>query len=106
MTKKEMQKQENMLVENAWKIAKSVWHSQSIEIDETERLDYCKAWWYKAGGYIFLVSYNTCVAFVDENGNMYDILRLVYGYTATSAKHIAKFRNQISHVSEHAWREV
>lgn len=35
MTKKEIQKQENMLVENAWKIAKSVWFSQSIEIDET-----------------------------------------------------------------------
>ena len=106
MTKKEIQKQENMLVENAWKIAKPVWFSQSIEIDETERLDYCQARWYKTGGYIFLVSYYTCVAFIDENGNMYDILRLYYGYTATSAKHIAKFRNKFSHVSEHTWREV
>lgn len=106
MSKKEIQKQENMLVENAWKIAKQVWFSQSIKIDETERLHYCQAWWYKTGGYIFLVSYNTCVAFIDENGNMYDILRLVYVYTATSVKHITKFRNQFSHVSEHTWREM
>ena len=106
MTKKEMQKQENMLVENAWKIAKPAWFSQSIEIDETERLDCCQAWWYKQEDIFFLVSYNTCVAFIDENGNMYDILRLVYGYTTTSAKHIAKFRNQFSHIPEHTWREV
>lgn len=43
---------------------------------------------------------------IDYNGNLYDVLRLVYGYTATSAKHISKFRNQFSHVSEHTWREA
>lgn len=106
MTRKEIQKQENMMVEKAWKLAKPVWFSQSIEIDESERLNSCQAWWYKTGGYVFLVSYNTCVAFIDHKGNMYDILRLVYGYTVTSAKHIAKFRNKFRHVSEHTWREV
>lgn len=40
MTKKEIQKQENMLVENAWKIAKQVWFSQSIEIDVSNRHRY------------------------------------------------------------------
>lgn len=106
MTRKEIQKQENMLVEKAWKLAKQVCFSQSIEVDESERLNRCQAFWYKAGGYVFLVSYNTFVAFIDNKGNMYDILRLVYGYTATSAKHIAKFRNKFRHVSEHTWRGV
>ena len=35
--------------------------------------------------------HNTMVAFT-INSVMYDFLRYVYGYTATSAKHIAKFR--------------
>lgn len=42
--------------------------------------------------YRVLRSYATIVAFVDERTNtMYDVLRLVYGYTATSAQHISKF---------------
>lgn len=106
MTKKEMQKHINMLVEQAWRKAQNVWADGSKEIEYVERLDYCQAWTYQTRGYSFLVSYETIVAFVDDNGNMYDVLRLVYGYTATSAKHIAKFRNQLRHVSEHTWRDV
>ena len=37
-----------------------------------------------------LKSYNTVIAFAYGNC-VYDFLRLVYGYTATSAKHISKF---------------
>lgn len=106
MTKKEIQKLENELVENAVKKARKVWADGSKEIDYVERVDYCKAWIYQTNGYAFLVSYETIVAFVDDNGNMYDVLRLVYGYTSTSAKHIAKFRQQFRHVSEHTWREI
>ena len=106
MTKRELQRLENQLVEEAWEKAKKVWHSIPDYFDEYERIDYCKAWTYKSNGYTFLVSYNTLVAFIDDNDNMYDVLRLVYGYTATSAKHISKFRNKFRHVSEHTWREV
>ena len=43
-------------------------------------------------GVVFVLrSYNTIVAYVDENGMKYDFLRYVYGYTATSAQHIRKF---------------
>lgn len=105
MTKKEIQKLENQLVEHAWQKAQKVWANGSIELDYVERLDYCKAWIYQTRGYSFLVSYNTIVAFVDDNYNLYDVLRLVYGYTSTSAKHISKFRNKFHHVSEHTWRE-
>ena len=42
--------------------------------------------------YHVLRSYNTIVAFIDPRTNtLYDVLRLVYGYTATSAQHISKF---------------
>lgn len=106
MTKKEKQKIENELVECAWDKAKNVWANASKEIDEFERLDYCQAKTYQTRGYSFLISYNTIVAFIDDSGNLYDVLRLVYGYTSTSAKHISKFRNKFWHVSEYAWSEV
>ena len=106
MTKREMQRIENQLVEQAWERAKKVWTNGSKELDEVERLDNCQAWTYQTRGYSFLVSYETIVAFIDDRVNMYDVLRLVYGYTATFAKHIAKFRNKFRHVSEHTWREV
>lgn len=58
----------------------------------TERLRSCTAYVYKHhNGYIALRSYNTFVAFITPNGDFVDVLRLVYGYTATSAKHISKF---------------
>lgn len=58
----------------------------------TERLRTCTAYVYKDhNGYIVLRSYNTFVAFITPDGGFVDILRLVYGYTATSAQHIGKF---------------
>lgn len=39
-----------------------------------------------------LQSYNTIIALISGNV-MYDFLRYVYGYTATSAQHIVKFRS-------------
>lgn len=60
----------------------------------TERLRTCTAYVYKDhNGYTVLRSYNTFVAFITPNGDFVDVLRLVYGYTATSAKHIRKFEN-------------
>lgn len=106
MTKREMQKLENQLVEQAWEKAKKVWANALKDLGELKRLDYCQAATYQTRGYSFLVSYSTLVAFIDDSENMFDVLRLVYGYTTTSAKHIAKFRNKFSHASEHTWREV
>lgn len=34
----------------------------------------------------------SCQAWVWETDTLYDVLRIVYGYTATSAKHISIFR--------------
>lgn len=106
MTKREIQKRENRLVEQARENAKQIYNRYNGLIGAKQRLNSCNAWIGSCDGYVFLISYNTLVAFIDYKGNLYDVLRLVYGYTATSAKHIAKFRNQFSHVSEYTWREV
>lgn len=55
-------------------------------------LYYCNAeiWEYK--GFLVLVSYKTPIAvYVPDNATLYDCLRIVYGYTATSSQHISKF---------------
>lgn len=59
-----------------------------------KRLRYCKAEVIITENYFLLRSYNTIVASINRNiGTECDVLRKVYGYTATSAQHIAKFFN-------------
>ena len=58
------------------------------------------------GSYVFLVGYSTLVAYIDSDGVLVDILRLVNDYTVTSAKHIAKFRNMFKHCYEITYMEV
>lgn len=61
----------------------------------TDRIDYCQAWQGEMHDIVVLQSYQTKVAAYDINNNVfYDFLRWAYGYTATSAKHIAKFRHK------------
>ena len=57
-----------------------------------EKLRYCTAEVAETENFYVLRSYNTLVAFIDKRTDeLYDILRFVYGYTATSAQHISKF---------------
>ena len=57
-----------------------------------EKLCHCRAEVIETPHWYILRSYNTLIAAVHkETATGYDFLRLVYGYTATSAKHIAKF---------------
>lgn len=56
------------------------------------RLRSCTAYVYNTPDYFVLRSYNTFVACINKHtGIGYDQLRVVYGYTATSAQHIRKF---------------
>ena len=58
------------------------------------RLRKCSATVLETEAYYFLKSYNTVIAFIDkESDTLYDVLRYVYGYTSTSAQHIAKFNS-------------
>lgn len=59
---------------------------------EWKRLRTCSAYVCKLGRFYILKSYGTIVAAIDtEDDTCYDFLRKVYGYTATSSQHIAKF---------------
>ena len=57
-----------------------------------KRLRTCQAYVYETEDYYVLESYNTIVACISkDSGQSYDFLRMVFGYTATSAQHISKF---------------
>ena len=51
----------------------------------------CNAEIWECMGILALVSYGTPIAVYTRNGSLYDCLRVVYGYTATSSQHISKF---------------
>lgn len=69
-------------------------YSRFLSDLEEEPFRHCKATFGRIGKYIYLRSYNTVVAFINTvTGEGHDILRTEYGYTATSAQHIAKFFN-------------
>ena len=60
--------------------------------DSVKRLRSCSAKVFTDQKYHVLQSYNTTIAIIDrETDTLYDFLRFAYGYTATSAQHIAKF---------------
>lgn len=68
----------------------------------TKRLYHCQAYVsdiYEGENvrYTILKSYNTIVAYYDhDDGTFYDVLRPVYGYTATSSQHISKFKKRFN----------
>lgn len=71
------------------------------------QLNHCQAWLQDFEGFTVLWSYRSAVAVYDKNTDtLYDILRAVYGYTATSAQHIAKFRKLYNPAHVLTYREV
>lgn len=65
-------------------------------IQHLGQLRTCNAHVYKAGKNYLLKSYNTWVAAIFEEETVpvfVDFLRCTYGYTNTSAQHIAKFKH-------------
>ena len=88
--KKELQKIENGIVlQEIEKIDADLQNG----VQSIRQLRYCNAYVLFTSKYYVLKSYSTIVAAIVEDGNLYDFLRYVYGYTSTSAQHIAKFRN-------------
>lgn len=67
---------------------------QQNGLNNWKRLRSCTADVSETDNFYVLRSYNTLVAFIDKRTDaLYDVLRFVYGYTSTSAQHIAKFRH-------------
>ena len=80
------------------------YHSGELNIKPLRK---CRAEVYETAGYFLLRSYSALVAVVEKStGNCYDILRVAYGYPATSAQHIAKFSADYGNGKRYAWREI
>ena len=72
-----------------------------------ERLRSCSAEVLETPNFFILRSYNTIVAVIDKDtGNTWDVLRMVYGYTVTSAQHIAKFSKDYGNGKRYTWRDI
>lgn len=56
----------------------------------------CNAEIWECMGILALVSYGTPIAVYTDDGSLYDCLRVVYGYTATSSQHISKFKKWLA----------
>lgn len=81
--------------------------AELVKVLSVRRLHKCQAYVYETASYYLLKSYATFVAFIRKSdGECFDILRKVYGYSATSEQHIAKFKKDYHSVSTQTWREV
>ena len=88
--------QQNSINEKVLLIKKAVDNELIYGATGYRQLRSCQAHVMKTAHFYVLQSYNTIVAAIDAEGNIYDFLRYVHGYTSTSAQHIAKFRNDYS----------
>lgn len=95
---------ENVMVLKAWEDYKV--NAEAVPPHEVGRLRNCTAIVLENIEYYVLKSYNTVVAIIDKySGICYDVLRYVYGYTATSAQHITKFANDYHAYSRMTYRD-
>lgn len=70
----------------------SILYTVFRDCEKRRSLYSCNAEIWECKGFLTLVSYGTPIAlYAPDNATLYDCLRIVYGYTATSAQHIAKF---------------
>ena len=102
-----MKKSEQFKINNEVLTALNELYIYKESVISNVRLNKCKAYVRETENYYLLFSYNTFVAFINKREQIcYDILRLVYGYTSTSAQHIAKFRNAYGAVDTLTYRPV
>lgn len=72
-----------------------------------KNLRYCQAKVLETDSFLVLQSYDTIIACIDiTTGICFDFLRYVYGYTATSASHIAKFCNDYAATYKYTYKSV
>lgn len=77
------------------------------DIVNSKRLRTCNAVVYETRNFYVLKSYNTYIAVINKDSHIcYDALRYVYGYTSTSAKHVAKFKNDYGAINSLTFKYV
>lgn len=102
-----MTRQEQLIINDYCEREIPIVESEIANIVSVNRLRTCSAYVYETDRYYILKSYSTVVAFIRKDDcECFDILRKVYGYTSTSAQHIAKFKHDYHAVSTQTWREV
>lgn len=103
-----MTRREQMIIDDYCEQETSIMAADMARsIHKVARLRKCSAFVYETDCYYILRSFNSYVAFIRKSdGTCFDILRAVYGYTATSAQHIAKFRHDYNATDVQVWREV
>ena len=102
-----MTRREQLIINDYCEREIPIVESELANIVSVKRLRTCTAYVYETDSYYLLKSYATFVAFIRKSdGECFDILRNVYGYSATSEQHIAKFKKDYHAVSTQTWREV
>ena len=102
-----MTRREQLIINDYCEREIPIVESELANIVSVKRLRTCRAYVYETDSYYILKSYATVVAFIRKyDCECFDVLRRVYGYTATSAQHIAKFKNDYNAASRQTWREV
>jgi hypothetical protein len=90
-----MKKEEQIIVnEKAEQIFNAAMNELSgvNSIINSKPLRTCSARVVETNNYYLLKSYNTYIAAIEKKTDILsDVLRIVYGYTATSAQHVSKF---------------
>ena len=108
--KKDVQLAINEWVENAFETCMDEYEESVCSFrSKWKPLRTCKADVYETKNFYILRSYNTIVACINKNnGQAYDFLRMVFGYTSTSAQHIAKFVSDYGdrRIANYTYRDV
>jgi hypothetical protein len=88
-----MKKSEQIIINQEVENAFDRFNKETGNLKRLGQLRSCSAAVFATDSFYVLRSYNTIIALIDKaSDTLYDGLRLVYGYTATSGKHVAKFR--------------
>lgn len=86
--------------------AEMPWVSDTTQ-SSWQRLRHCFATVLETPNFWILRSYQTVVAVIDKaSGKCHDVLRMVYGYDATSAQHISKFNHDFGCGVCYTWRKI
>ena len=102
-----MTRREQLIINDYCEREIPIVESELANIVSVKRLRTCNSYVYETDSYYILKSYSTFVAFIRKKDfEFFDILRKVYGFTSTSAQHIAKFKTDYNAASCQIWREV
>ena len=109
-TQKEVQTMANVITEAIIDAVNTELKEEGLR--NVHRLRSCSAEVGETSDFYVLRSYSTIIAVIEKDTDiLYDFLRYVYGYTATSAQHISKFSHDYGAgkwgcAHRYTWRKI